>query len=139
MEVIVLSGGFDPVHDGHISMFREAAQKYDHVIVGLNSDDWLTRKKGRAFMTYDVRKTILQSIKYVEWAMVSIDQDKTQIKSIEEVHAIYGATHQLMFANGGDQNNNTIPEADICRELGVVLVDGLGEKIQSSSWLLNKK
>ena len=66
MEVIVLSGGFDPVHDGHISMFREAAQKYDYVMVGLNSDDWLTRKKGRAFMTYDVRKAILQSIKYID-------------------------------------------------------------------------
>ena len=93
----------------------------------------------KEFQLEDERLEIIKSIKYVDWAMVSIDQDKTQIKSIEEVHAIYGATHQLMFANGGDQNNSTIPEADICKELGVIMIDGLGEKIQSSSWLLDKK
>ena len=65
MNVIVLSGGFDPVHDGHIEMFKDAARKYDYVIVGLNSDDWLARKKGRAFMGFDVRKAILDSIQYL--------------------------------------------------------------------------
>ena len=70
--------------------------------------------------------------------MISIDKDQTQIESIKDIYRIYNKTHHLAFANGGDQNNNTIPEAGICKKLGVYLIDGLGDKIQSSSWLLNK-
>ena len=66
MEVVVLSGGFDPVHDGHIAMFEAAAKKYDYVVVGLNSDPWLVRKKGKSFMPFLVRKKVLQSIKWID-------------------------------------------------------------------------
>ena len=84
------------------------------------------------------RLEIIKSIRYVDWATISIDTDKTQNESIKEIYSIYKDTHKLAFANGGDQNNNTIPEADICRELGIELIDDMGEKIQSSSWLLNE-
>ena len=138
-KAIIVSGYFNPLHKGHLELFKMAKEIGNMLIVIVNSDLQRFLKGSKEFQLEDERLEIIQSIKYVDWAMVSIDQDKTQIKSIEEVYAIYGATHQLMFANGGDQNNSTIPEADICRELGVVLVDGLGEKIQSSSWLLDKK
>ena len=71
-------------------------------------------------------------------AFLSIDQDRTVCKTLEFLHQQFGSTYCLAFANGGDQNNNLIPEAPICQELGIELIDGLGEKIQSSSWLLNK-
>ena len=95
-------------------------------------------KGSKEFQLEDERLTIIKAIKYVDWAMVSVDIDKTQIQSLKEVHAIYGETHVLSFANGGDQNNDTIPESLICKELGIKLIDGLGQKIQSSSWLLDK-
>ena len=135
MEVIVLSGGFDPVHDGHISMFREAAQKYDHVIVGLNSDDWLTRKKGRAFMPYDVRKSVLQSIKYVDEVVGFNDDDDTCCDVLE--YAI--STHaNVSFGNGGDRAEGNFPELDYCIKNDIQIDDTLGgsSKINSSSEIL---
>lgn len=75
--IVILSGGFDPVHEGHIAMFREAKNKYDTVIVGLNSDDWLARKKGKPFMSYDARKTVLESIKYIDSVLSFDDTDGT--------------------------------------------------------------
>ena len=109
------------------------------LIVIVNSDLQRFLKGSKEFQKEDERLQIVSAIKYVDWAMISVDQDKTQIASLKEVYAIYGETHELCFANGGDQNNDTIPEAEICRELGIELIDGVGNKIQSSSWLLNKK
>ena len=135
MDVIVLSGGFDPVHDGHSSMFREAAQKYDFVMVGLNSDDWLIRKKGRAFMTYDVRKTILQSIKYVDEVVGMNDEDGTCCDVLE--YAL--STHtNVYFGNGGDRAEGNFPELDYCKQNDIQIDDTLGgsSKLNSSSEIL---
>ena len=74
----------------------------------------------------------------MDQAFLSIDQDRTVCKTLEMLYAQFGKIHQLAFANGGDQNNNSIPEVQICKTLGIELIDKLGEKIQSSSWLLNK-
>ena len=82
---------------------------------------------------------IVQNIKAVDKAIISVDNDRTVCESIKTLHDKYGDKYQLGFANGGDQDNNSIPEAPICKELRIELIDGLGDKIQSSSWLLNKK
>ena len=131
MNVIVLSGGFDPVHDGHIEMFKDAARKYDYVIVGLNSDDWLARKKGRAFMGFDVRKAILDSIQYIDQVISFDDSDDTAIQAIEYARK----NHQFItFGNGGDRGHN-FPEEAFCREYDVAIDGTLGgnTKLNSSS------
>ena len=131
MNVIVLSGGFDPVHDGHIEMFKDAAKKYDYVIVGLNSDEWLVRKKGRAFMGFTVRKAILDSIQYIDQVISFDDSDDTAIQAIEYARNNY---QFVTFGNGGDRRDN-FPEADHCREHDVAIDDSLGgnTKLNSSS------
>ena len=104
----------------------------------VNSDHQRTLKGSKEFQMEDERLFIVQHVKEVDQAFLSIDQDRTVCKTIEMLHAQFGVTHQLAFANGGDQNNNSIPEVPICQALGIELIDGLGGKIQSSSWLLNK-
>ena len=89
-------------------------------------------------MSEDERLKIIQSIKGVGMALISVDKDSTQNQTLRLLHDRFGDTWDLNFANGGDQNNNTIPEGLVCNELGITLIDGLGDKIQSSSWLLNK-
>lgn len=135
----IVSGYFNPIHVGHLELFEIAKGIGDMLIVIVNSDLQRFLKGSKEFQLEKERLEIVKAIKYVDWAMISIDTDKTQIESLKEIHAIYGETHELTFANGGDQSNSTIPEAEICRDLGIKLVDGLGDKIQSSSWLLNKK
>jgi cytidyltransferase-like protein len=134
----IVSGYFNPIHKGHLELLEIAKGVGDMLIVIVNSDLQRYLKGSKEFQLEEERLTIIKAIKYVDWAMVSVDIDKTQIQSLKEVHAIYGETHVLSFANGGDQNNDTIPESLICKELGIKLIDGLGQKIQSSSWLLDK-
>ena len=132
MDVVVLSGGFDPIHDGHISMFREASEKYDHVLVGINSDAWLTRKKGRPFMSYDVRKSIVQSIKYVD-EVIGFNDDYDNACDLLE-YAIQ--THSnVTFGNGGDRTGGNFPELDYCKLNDIQVDDTLGgsTKMNSSS------
>jgi glycerol-3-phosphate cytidylyltransferase-like family protein len=83
------------------------------------------------------RLVIIQSIKYVDYALISNDKDGTQCYTLEQFYDMFGDRYNLAFANGGDQNNDTIPEREVCERLGIELLDGLGDKIQSSSWLLN--
>ena len=153
--VIILSGGFDPVHKGHIRMFREAANLGAQVIVGLNSDEWLTRKKGKPFMEWDERAEILESCKFVNQVLPFDDSDDTASDLIRRVHSLYdGEEHeheytdfdhmgmvgyyQLYFANGGDRTTDNVPEMKVCKELDVTMLWGVGGgKIQSSSWLIN--
>ena len=139
LKAIIVSGYFNPLHKGHIELFEISKQLCDMLIVIVNSDLQRFLKGSKEFMLEDERLELINSIKYVDWAMISIDTDKTQNESIKEIYEIYKDTHKLAFANGGDQNNDTIPEADTCRELGVELIEGLGNKIQSSSWLLHKE
>ena len=141
--IIVLSGGFDPVHKGHLRMFREASQLGHHVIVGLNSDEWLTRKKGKPFMEFEERKEILEGFKYINQVLSFDDTDDTASDIIRVVHDIFDYQDidlQIYFANGGDRTTDNVPEMDICKELGVEMLWGVGgEKIQSSSWLIDGK
>ena len=153
--VIVLSGGFDPVHKGHLRMFREASWLGHHVVVGLNSDEWLSRKKGKPFMKFEERKEILEGFKYINQVLPFDDTDDTASDLIRRVYSIYNSDahehnysdlghqgmvdyYQMYFANGGDRTSDNVPETDICKELGVVMLWGVGGgKIQSSSWLIN--
>ena len=138
-KAIIVSGYFNPIHKGHLELFEKSKALGDMLIVIVNSDLQRFLKGSKEFQKEDERLIIVKAIKYVDFAMVSIEQDRTQIESIKEIHSIFNETHDLSFANGGDQNNDTIPEARICEELGVSLIDGVGEKIQSSSWLLKKQ
>ncbi len=149
--VIILSGGFDPVHKGHIRMFREAANLGHQVIVGLNSDEWLTRKKGKPFMNFEERKEIIEGFKYVNQVIPFDDSDDTACDLIRRVHSIYNGEefehdysdaghmgmidyYKIYFANGGDRGKGNVPEVGVCKDLGVIMLWGVGGgKIQSSS------
>ena len=137
--VIVLSGGFDPIHKGHIRMFREAANLGHQVIIGLNSDEWLTRKKGKPFMKWEERAEILESCKFVDQVWLMDDSDDTASDIIRQVAKLYkGQDMNIYFANGGDRKKGNVPELDTCKELNVVMLWGIGGgKIQSSSWLID--
>jgi len=136
--IVILSGGFDPVHEGHIAMFREAKNKYDTVIVGLNSDDWLARKKGKPFMSYYARKTVLESIKYIDSVLSFDDTDGTARDLLAYCKKSY-PSYKLTFGNGGDRSNACYPEIDYCFSNDIALDDTLGgsNKMNSSSTLLD--
>ena len=137
--VIIVSGGFDPVHKGHIRMFREAANLGHQVIVGLNSDEWLSRKKGKPFMIWEARAEILESCKFVNQVLPFDDDDETADDLIKKVCSLYRDLDvNVYFANGGDRGKGNVPELDVCKDLNVVMLWGIGGgKIQSSSWLIN--
>ena len=135
--VIILSGGFDPVHKGHIRMFREASNLGHQVIIGLNSDDWLTRKKGKPFMRWEERAEILESCKFVNQVLSMDDDDDTATDIIKQVSNMYEG-YNIYFANGGDRGKGNVPELDTCKDSNVTMLWGIGGgKIQSSSWLIN--
>ena len=105
----------------------------------MNSDHQRCLKDSKEFQKEEERLFIVQNIKAVDKAIISIDKDRTVCASIVSFHEKFNTKYELAFANGGDQDNNSIPEASICKKLGIALIDGLGDKIQSSSWLLNNK
>ena len=130
---VAVSGGFDPIHVGHVRMIQEAAEIGDGVIIIANSDAWLKRKKGYVFMPYSERQEILYSIKGVVDVVEAMDDDGTVCKSLEKIMPD-------AFANGGDRKIGNIPEYQLCDELGIKMYFGVGgsDKPQSSSWLVNK-
>ena len=141
-KIILLTGGFDPVHIGHVRMFKEAKQFGDKVFVGLNSDEWLTRKKGKPFMPFSERQEILQSIKYIDQVFSFSDKDNTAVRFIKSMNEVYitNSDVRLYFGNGGDRTGTTTPEVDFCNEHGIKLLFELGGgKIQSSSKLTGVK
>lgn len=138
-KAIIVSGYFNPIHKGHLEYFNNAKALSDELFVIVNSDLQRGLKGSKEFQKEEERLFIVQNIKAVDKAIISVDKDSTVCTSIKELYEIYGSNYQLGFANGGDQDNNSIPEAPICKELGIELIDCLGDKIQSSSWLLNKK
>ena len=138
MKVVATSGYFDPLHVGHLECLELAKKLGDKLIVIVNSDLQRELKGSKAFMDEDERLIIVKAIGIVDKALVSIDKDKTQCATLSFLAKEYGADYDLFFANGGDQNNDSIPEVSICKEVGIELIEGLGDKIQSSSWLLKK-
>lgn len=137
-KAIIVSGYFNPIHKGHLEYFNNAKALVDELFVIVNSDLQRDLKGSKEFQKEDERLFIVQNIKAVDKAIISVDKDRTVCASIALLHETYGKEYQLGFANGGDQDNNSIPEAPICKSLGIDLIDGLGDKIQSSSWLLAK-
>jgi cytidyltransferase-like protein len=135
-KAIIVSGYFNPIHKGHLEYINNAKAQADVLIVIVNNDHQRALKSSKEFQKQDERVIIVQNIKAVDHAVISIDQDRTVCATIKSIHETFSKDYQIGFANGGDQNNDTIPERAICDELGVVLIDGLGDKIQSSSWLL---
>ena len=137
-EAVIVSGYFNPLHVGHLELFENASSEGAFLIVIINSDLQRELKGSKEFMSEDERLKIIKSIKGVGSALISIDKDSTQNETLRYLHELYSGNWDLHFANGGDQTNETIPESVVCNELGITLIDGLGDKIQSSSWLLNK-
>jgi D-beta-D-heptose 7-phosphate kinase/D-beta-D-heptose 1-phosphate adenosyltransferase len=138
-KAIIVSGYFNPIHKGHLEYFNNAKAQADRLFVIVNNDLQRSLKASKEFQNEQERLFIVQNIKAVNKAIISIDKDRTVCKSIVHLSKKYGAKYDLGFANGGDQDNNSIPEAPICKEYGIELIDGLGDKIQSSSWLLKNK
>ena len=137
-KIVITSGYFNPLHKGHLELFYNA-KEVGEVWVIVNSDLQRELKGSKEFMDEDERLEIITALKVVDVALLSIDKDKTQCATLKYIGENYGDTHSLYFANGGDQDNSSIPEVDVCNEYNITLIDGLGDKIQSSSWLLKNK
>jgi len=138
-KAIIVSGYFNPIHKGHIEYFINAKKIADYLIVIVNNDFQRKIKQSKEFMLEDERIFIVKNLKMVDECYMSIDNDRTVINTIDLIHNKLNHKYDLYFGNGGDQNNEIIPERDICEKLSIKLIDNLGEKIQSSSWILNKK
>ena len=139
-DIILVSGGFDPLHSGHIYLITDAS-KYGDVVVLLNSDAWLIQKKGREFLPYKEREMIMNALKSVIDVIAFNDSDKTCIDGIRKAIEKY-PNRKIKFANGGDRNNNTspLPEKVYCEQNKVKVLWGIGgdNKANSSSWILKK-
>lgn len=134
---MILSGGFDPVHKGHVRMMKAAKNMAYKVIVGINSDEWLVRKKGRAFMNYAERAEIISAFKYVDEVMPFNDKDGTAMDLLVRVQQLY-PNCSLAFGNGGDRTEDNVPEKGFCSAYKIDMVWSLGGgKVQSSSELID--
>lgn len=131
MSIACVSGYFSPIHRGHLEYFKLAKSKADYLMVIVNNDTQAELKKGKSFMSVDERIEIIKELKCVDYVVKSIDLDRTVCKTLTSLFP-----RPTYFCNGGDQTNESIPESKICQELGIQLIDGLGAKIQSSSWLI---
>lgn len=128
---IALSGGFDMVHIGHVRMIQAAA-RFGKVIILLNSDAWLIRKKGKPFMKFEERREILESMFHVAGVIQAFDDDNTVCASIEDLKDVI-----KYFGNGGDRTHENTPELELCGKYGITPLFGLGgPKVQSSSELI---
>lgn len=137
-KVVLVTGGFDPLHSGHIEYFEASKKLGDILVVGLNSDEWLQRKKGRPFMHIYEREKIVNSLKVVDKVVCYPDADGSSRNAIKGVRAMYpGAV--IIFANGGDRTQENIPEMDVSDD-NVEFVFGVGGdyKMNSSSWILRE-
>ena len=138
MKAIIVSGYFNPLHKGHLEYLNQSKAIADKLIVIVNNDYQRALKGSKAFQDQEERVIIISNLKAVDEVVLSIDQDRTVCDTIRHISEKFGKEYDLAFANGGDQSNETIPEVPVCEELGIALIDSLGEKIQSSSWLLKR-
>jgi D-beta-D-heptose 7-phosphate kinase/D-beta-D-heptose 1-phosphate adenosyltransferase len=147
--VAIASGYFNPVHKGHIELFERAKEVADVLIVIVNNDKQRELKGSKEFQSEAERCKIIQSLKAVDGVLLSVDEDRTVRESLKLLYERYkkmemsrGFEHsleyKLLFVNGGDQFSNTVAERDVCIEYGIYMIDGMGGKIQSSSWLLSE-
>ena len=137
-KAVIVSGYFNPIHKGHLEYFNNAKAMADELFVIVNNDHQRALEGSKDFQSEEERMVIVSNIKAVDQAILSIDEDRTVCATLEKIGQEYGDSYELAFANGGDQNNDTIPERSICEKVGIALIDRLGDKIQSSSWLLKK-
>jgi cytidyltransferase-like protein len=138
--IVLITGGFDPLHSGHIAYINSARELGDSLIVGVNSDEWLRRKKGQEFMPWEERATIISALHNVDRVINFDDSDNSAKDAIRKVRSIY-PTAQIIFANGGDRTKENIPEMDLLEEmLHLDFVFGVGgeDKKNSSSWILQE-
>jgi len=138
MIVVLVTGGFDPLHSGHIAYFKAAKKLGDKLVVGVNSDAWLTRKKGRPFMPGGERISIIQNLSMVEHCVLFDDDDNTSKEAIKNIRFMYPDAH-IIFANGGDRTSNNIPETDTdVKNISFMFGVGGEDKKNSSSWILKE-
>lgn len=140
MKIVLVTGGFDPVHSGHIAYFQESKKLGDKLIVGVNSDDWLRQKKGKEFMPWEERATIISALSCVDRVVNFNDSDGSAKDAIRKVRSIY-PNDQIIFANGGDRTDKNIPEMEMLKEMLMLeFVFGVGgrNKKNSSSWILQE-
>ena len=137
-KIVLITGGFDPLHSGHIAYFKAAKTLGDMLIVGLNSDDWLVRKKGAAFMPWNERLCIINNLSMVDEVYTFDDDDGSAKHFIQQARAHYPDA-ELIFANGGDRTKDNIPEMDVV-DSNLSFVFGVGgeNKMNSSSWILQE-
>jgi D-beta-D-heptose 7-phosphate kinase/D-beta-D-heptose 1-phosphate adenosyltransferase len=135
-KLVAVSGGFDPIHVGHIRLFQKARKLGGKLVVILNNDNWLKEKKGFVFMPQNQRKEVLLALESVDAVFVTShrigDKDMSVCSALRKVKPV-------IFANGGDRKKHNVPEDTVCEELGIKMVYSVGGgKIQSSSWLVDK-
>lgn len=135
-KAIIVSGYFNPIHKGHIEYFHNAKKKGDILIIIVNNDYQRKLKGSKQFMDEDERLLIINELKVTDHSYIAVDKDRTVIQTIRKIYNELSSEYDLYFANGGDQTNEDVPEKEICDKLGISMIDGLGDKIQSSSWLL---
>ena len=139
--IVLVTGGFDPLHSGHIDLFNEAKKLGDTLIVGVNTDEWLTRKKGRPFMPFEVRHAIVSNLKMVDDTVSWDDSDNSACGAIFKLMCTKAHNKKIIFANGGDRDKDNIPELNLYGDVPQVeFVFGVGGdfKKNSSSWILQE-
>ena len=136
MKIVLVTGGFDPLHSGHIEYFKAAKQLGNLLIVGINSDAWLARKKGRAFMPAVERKAIIENLHQVHKVIEFDDTDNSAVDAIKKVKELF-PRDKIIFANGGDRTKDNIPEM-VFEDVEFVFGVGGTNKANSSSWILDE-
>jgi len=136
MKIVLVTGGFDPLHSGHIEYFKAAKQLGDKLVVGLNSDAWLTRKKGQPFMPHTERIAIIENLKMVDHCIIYNDDDGSSVEAIRNVKMMY-PNDEIIFANGGDRTSYNIPEMSE-KDVTFKFAVGGENKMNSSSWILRE-
>tara|TARA_R100000664_G_scaffold34043_2_gene53629 strand:+ start:2628 stop:3062 length:435 start_codon:yes stop_codon:yes gene_type:complete len=137
-QIVVVSGYFDPIHVGHLEYIEKASKLGDHLIIIVNNDLQAKLKKGKSFMEEKDRKTIVESLKWGDEVIMCIDTDNSTCSTLELIRTKY-PYDEIMICNGGDRHVGEVPESKVAKELDMRMVDGLGNKIRSSSELTGIK